>query len=375
MPGDAEQSIPPLQSYDPFPRILTQALRLSPLSLGLALFIADLIVGGWLGWRYNVFLSTSETPGLLQDLTALATEFVSIPVIAGVYLWTLPGATELFRYLYKSPVFKSETRLVEIVDKSRPLFRNRAVFYITLVLSLLYALSQVSAYMGWVPWRSASAYLELYPPMSFVRAPFWFFNFYTLLYCMFNVTVTVITLRRLFRTREIEVLPLHPDQSGGLRSISQYSIKIAYAIGAAGLVISAATVFEIQHGTLFVAFPIIVGIVAYIVFAPFFFFWPLGTAHEAMQEAKETELLRLAQEFERVYDRVKQDDIEHSQGYENDMKRLEHLKQLYEIGQEFPVWPFDTRNLRRFFAVVTTPLLPAIISVITEFITNLFKFK
>lgn len=76
---------------------------------------------------------------------------------------------------------------------------------------------------------------------------------------------------------QVGLLPLHPDGCGGLGSISQYTVKIAFAIGATGLVMSAATIYEIQHGTLQDAYPVIFGTVAYIFQAPLLFFWPLGT--------------------------------------------------------------------------------------------------
>ena len=71
-------------------------------------------------------------------------------------------------------------------------------------------------------------------------------------------------------------------------------------------VISSATIYELRQGTLLAAYPVLAGIAAYVVFAPLYFSWPLGTAHRAMREAKDDELLRLARQFDAVYDQVKQ---------------------------------------------------------------------
>jgi hypothetical protein len=365
-------SVPLVENYDPLGKFLTRTLRLSPLTFGLLLFVADVLVDGWLGWRYDVFLTSSGTPGLLQDYMALVTDFVFNPVICGLYLWVTKGTTRLFQQLHKSSVFKSNTAFINIVNESRSIFLNRKVFYVAIALSLLFALSQSAGYLGWLPWKSVGGVIDLHPSMSYARAPFWFLTVYAISYAAFNVGVTIIILRKTFRTQEIQLLPLHPDGCGGLGSMSQYSTKVALGIASIGLMLSAGTVLEIQQGTLLKAYPVMVGIVGYIVFAPLFFFWPLGTAHEAMQEAKDSEMLRLAQQFDRLYDKVKREVADQDNDYEKSIKKLEHLRKLYQIAQEFPVWPFDMRNLRRFFAVVTTPFIPAVISIVSEIARSVF---
>jgi hypothetical protein len=368
--GNADVILP-IENYDPFARFQRDDLRLSPVTFGLLVLLLDMIVDAWIGYRYNVWLSPADLvyPGLLQDFTALVVDFGSIPIIAGLYLWSTEGATRLFRHLQQSGVFQSATAISDEVDKSRPTFRSAPVFYIIAAVSVLYALSQLGAYQGWVPWESAVGYLNLAPTAAYYRTPFWLLNLYTLLFATFNVVITVITLRRLFRTLSIRILPLHPDKCGGLASISQYTVKVAYGLIPAGLVISAATVIALRTGTLSKAYPIILGIVAYLVLAPLLFFWPLGTAHTAMREAKDAQLLQLAQRFDDVYkqlDSAFQDEA----AFQFGVKKLENLKRLYGIAQEFPVWPLDIGNLRRFFVVVAAPLVPAIVSIVIDLLTS-----
>ncbi len=358
-----KKPIEPIESYDPLHRFLTRTLRFLPFTYGLFIFIADVLVDSWIGWRFNVFLSSSGTPGLLQDYTALVVDFVSNPILCGLYLWTMTGTTGLFQQLQLSSVFASESAVSDHVDQNRPVFRNRYVFYIILGASLIFSLFQLAAYNQWIPWKTVGGYLELSPSGSFARAPFWFLTFYGLAYGMFNVGVTIKVLSGLFRTKGIKVIPLHPDQCGGLGSISRYSIKIAYAIGSIGLVISAMTVYEFQQGTLLTKYPVMVAIGAYIVLAPLFFFGSLATAHDAMSEAKNTDLLGLAHRFDSIYSQLKKDAVGSDKDYENGIKQLEQSKKLYQIAEGFPVWPFDFGSLRRFFTIVTAPLLPALVSV------------
>jgi hypothetical protein len=368
---EAANVIQPIENRDPFARFLRETLRLSPVSFGLLVLFLDLVVDAWIGYRYNIWWSPADAiySGLLQDFTALVVDFGSIPIIAGLYLWSTEGATRLFRQLQQSGVFESATVISDDVNKSRPAFRSAPAFYIITAVSVLYALSQLGAYQRWVPWESAVGYLNLAPTAAYYRTPFWLLNFYTVAFATYNVVITVITLRRLFQTLSIRILPLHPDKCGGVVSISQYTVKVAYGIASAGLVISAATVFALQTGTLSKAYPIILGIVAYLVLAPLLFFWPLGTAHTAMREAKDAELLQLAQRFDDVYNQLNTASQDQT-AFEPALKKLENLKRLYGIAQEFPVWPFNIGNLRRFFAVVTAPLVPALISIVIDLLKS-----
>ncbi len=360
-----------IENYDPLARFLRRSLRLSPLSFGLWVFFLDLVVDAWLGYRYHVWLSPGAAiyPGLLQDFTALVVDFGSIPIIAGLYLWSTEGATQLFQRLQQSGVFQSPAVIPQTVEKSRPRFESKWVFYLICILSVLYAVSQLAAYENWVPWKSAGGYLNLAPVTAYYRSPFWLLNFYTFLFAIYNIVITVTALRSLFRTRGIRILPLHPDKCGGVVSISQYTLMIAYGIASAGLVISGATVFALRTDTLGQSYPIILGIVAYLILAPVLFFWPLGTVHAAMQEAKDSQLLRLAKRLNDVYVRMNSKD-QSEKDLEQDLKLHEEIRKLYDFAQGFPVWPFDINNLRRFFAVITAPLIPALISYVIDFVTT-----
>ena len=372
MDNKCADKIPPIRNYDPLADFFRENLHLKPFWFGVAVFLANVVIQLWMGIRYDLFITPpgSEHPGMLQDYTALVVNFVSVPIVAGLYLWTPIGATELFCSLLNSQVFSSEKAFLSTVDKSRPRFSKRFVFYIFLIASLLYTLSQLGAYLGWVPWDTVGGYLHIYPMLSWARAPFWFLSLYTLVFAGYNVIITVLTLRQLFINRHIRISPLHPDRCGGLSSINKYTRQIAWAIASVGLVISLAAVFEIRDGTIYTAYPVILGIVAYLLFAPVFFFWPLGTAHTAMREAKNTELQRLADRFDHSYNSLKQDINDLGKDLEPDIKKLDDIKKLYSITGDFPVWPFDGSSLRRFFGVITAPLIPALIGILIDLITD-----
>jgi hypothetical protein len=361
-----------VQNFDPLYRLLAVKLRLSPFWFGMAVFLADVLVDGYLGLRYDVFWQVGKPPGLLQDYMALVTDFIFNPITCGIYLWTTIGINTLFEQMYRSSIFSSKHEFRNILKQMSFYYQKKWIFILALVTSFLFTLSQLGGYFGKAPWKAVAGYLELNPLMSYWRAPFWFVMFYAFFFAAFNVAVTIIVLRKIFRKASIQILPLHPDGCGGLGSISRFSLRIGFAIGAIGLLLSTAVITEVMNGKLLQSTPVLIGVVAYVVFAPLFFFLPLGTAHGAMQDAREAEILSLAKQFAVTFAKVK-DSINSPEesNYSREIERLENIKKLYKVADEFPVWPFDTRSIRRFLAVVTTPLLPALITILTELVRPL----
>ena len=358
-----------INSYDPINKFLSKKINLSPLAFGMIVFFADLLVDCYLGWRYKAFLSTSTTPGLLQDYMALVTDFIFNPIICGTYLWSFVGTDKLFDELVNSNILVSKDEFTKLFKKYQHYYSSKIFTICALIAALFFSILQTTSYQGLHSWKVVGGYLNLNPTMSLFRMPFWFLTFYCLLYLTYNIGVTIIILRKLFRTAKIDLLPLHPDRCGGLGSINKYSTKVAFAIGAVGLMSSAAVLLEIQQRTLLRTPSVLIGMIAYMILAPLFFFWPLGTAHNIMRDTKEKHLLCLAKQYSDIYSVMKESLFTNSANYERDLLKLKDVKEIYNmISKDFPIWPFDMRSFRRFFAIVTAPIIPSVLSILFEVI-------
>ena len=365
----AEKSIAPISSFDPLATLLIDRLHLTPVAFGIIFLLVNVLVDAWIGFRFDVFVTNSTTPGLLQDLPALTIDLVVMPVIGGVYLWTVSSGTMLFRSLYDSQTLVDEKRFIATVDQGRALFGNRKVFYLAAGIAAFAALSELGGYLGWFPWRPVGGYIDLAPAIGFYRLPLWLINSYTLWRGALNIGITILTLRKVFQSQKVTILPKHPDGCGGLGSIGRYLVTMAYAIGVIGLMASTATYANLRTGGLADAKMLLFGLAVYLVMAPLLFFWPLGTAHRAMVNAKEKELLRLAQEIDSNYQQAKQKIHAENADYQPTIARIESLTKLYAIAQELPVWPFNVAALRRFFTIILTPLVPAVVPIAIELVS------
>jgi hypothetical protein len=123
-------------------------------TFGLALLLADLLVDAFIGWRYDVFTTAVEDkPGILQDWTALAADFGAIPILAGLYLWTIDGHNRLFSLLEKSTTFSDPQVVRHHFRQSTKYLANPAIFAIVIALGAVYAAIQVAAYHDWLPFH------------------------------------------------------------------------------------------------------------------------------------------------------------------------------------------------------------------------------
>lgn len=371
---DPYDAISKIQFYDPVGKFLRENIRFTPVTFGLFIFIMNVIVDSWIGWRYNIFIKhpfPPAPPGILQDFMAITTDAVFMPIICGLFLWAPVGTTTVFQHLLDAKILIDINKFDRIIKDQHSLFANKTPFILITITSIAFGILQLGAYLNWLPWKTVGGYIDAVPQAGFYRLPFWILMSYTLIFVAFYVGMTIATLRKLFKSSEIRILPLHPDKCGGLGAISKYTTTISIGIGTVGLLISAATLYEVLFGSLEQALPVVFGIVAYLLLAPVFFFFPLGTAHDSMRKAKDEELLGIAQKYHTAYDKLKSSS-DYSKEYEKEFENLENLKKLYEVADAFPVWPFDIHNLRRFLTIITTPVLPAIISIIESLISQYF---
>jgi hypothetical protein len=85
-----------------------------------------------------------------------------------------------------------------------------------------------------------------------------------------------------------------------------------------------------------------------------------------MAVARERELKDIGDRFDAAYKTTKSGALNLDGDFEGRLRQLEELRNLYGIVEAFPVWPFDTYNLRRFAAIVSVPLVPALVAVAAE---------
>jgi len=198
---------------------------------------------------------------------------------------------------------------------------------------------------------------------------------YFIFFSLVRIFQFISLLRYFFSQTSIDIKALHPDGCGGLKVLGAFSVRLGYVLGAVGASMVLVIYYQSylmggQLGTLIWAPSILLFVLIYSVCAPLTFFAPLGTAHRAMQKAKEKELLMVSSQFEIDYKNMMKLLPSRTNSIKKELEKIEQLKRLYKIVGDFPVWPFNYQNVLRFVISVIGPFLlavfPSVLSLIIK---------
>ena len=327
---------------------------------------------GVLAYLTGNLWGNNEIRGFLEDYNSMSSLFIGIPLVVTFYFLANKFISECMHGLRKNQVF------------GRSLDERYNNFY-----EFLSAMKQDLSSSKWM-------LVGVIPPGAFVfiagnihhrsrswlahnqvafvsMEVLWFISFWFAAVFVLRSIWAVVWINRAFQKFRIRVQPMHPDKSGGLAPLGQFSVRLGYAISAIGFIIAInqATTHYIYTGkpeaqnTLILA----LGWVLYFLVSPLAFFAPIGAAHDAMLRAKREELMFFAKQFEKEYRRLKKLIAGGSfNEVDTTIEDLEKVEYLYGIVNGFPVWPFQIQKIAQFSASV---VLPFVLTVLSTVVVNI----
>lgn len=182
-----------------------------------------------------------------------------------------------------------------------------------------------------------------------------------------TVVITIATIRivrKLDRDQKIKIIPLAPDNTGGLKPLGEISLTLFYMVIVQLLhILPTSIVFNwpIAH-QLFYFF--------YIPFAVFVFFSPLVAARRSMKIAKQQEINTIQADFYTLYkdfQEARQTGLDGLKRSEELRKLLEGVHKRYEITSKMAVWPYDFRTFFRFLSGLS---LTIVIFLLQQFLSQ-----
>ena len=365
---------------DPLLRYLVKS-NISPFILGLiyvaAFYAARLLAVG----HFDYIRTKGDVVGFIDDPAMYTNAIVGL-VIMVYYMWMPRGIVTLFARLKENGVIGPPLRTKQ--GQTRPVYGNYDDFTQTMhamfvrrwwaVIAL--AISTGGAFIFLLPTYTSNMKGTVWWADNLagaILATMWgLVGIYLVLVVLFYVVIGLYWLIQVFNHFEMNIRPLHPDRAGGLSPLGNFTLTLSYAITVLGMILVITPItrnylvegsFQFWWNT-----DIVVGLGIYAVIAPFVFFAPLSVAHNAMKEAKNELLLRIAKRFEQEYDQI-QNSLD-SYEFESDeqpfdlkrsLEHLEELQKLHETTSAFPVWPFNMQNITRFSTSFVSPIALAVI--------------
>lgn len=186
------------------------------------------------------------------------------------------------------------------------------------------------------------AFVQRHAPMTFMLLlALWFIS------CMIVEAITV--LRTIFAQQTLRLHPFDPDHVCGLGPLKQYAQRLLYFIVIVGVDLMMETETAIVRGNFASDRILHVYLGIYPVLAPLCFFWTLWYAHTAMVRER-------ARIFESMIPpSFAFDPTGGSGSMRAQLAKFKETWEWHRVMKEFPVWPFDSGNLRDVVAVAVIP--------------------
>lgn len=355
-----------LYRSDPIAYLLVEKLHCSPFSAGMGSVAISVVFSLLTALISNTLWSKPGQVGLLQDWVPWIAAILINPVVFGYYLWSFRATSDVIQNLEVSNVVKIDE--LEIEQMTSTLYQKKWRYLLSLVsavgFSVFIFFTQTHLEKSW----AGSGFL---PNLSISVATLIVVYVGSML--ILNLINNIQILHNIFRRKKLNVNPLHPDRAGGLRPLSDYSLKTAYLIGILGAWTGVVGYQIITQGSRQDYWYLGLMVLLYIFLSITCFFGPLLTAHRGMKKAKEDLLHGIARQFESDYSQIQSGLIEDAETLKKRTEKIRELRAVYTMTDEFPVWPFNVQTFRRYLLTVPAPLIAPLIGLLQKSLGVLLK--
>ncbi len=329
-----------LATRDPLAGLLFERWRLTPLRAALLGLGVELLVKALLVWHDLHSKDPSRCWTFINwgdwDLFAVNVLFslLIVPSVWAFYAWMTIAPPALLAELDRERLFSGTARDVatSVVAQNVRLLKSRLWPFLAFLVPL-------SLGTFWIMQFHEQLGASLYPQLVS-----WSLGWFM---------AGMIVFREF---PGLELRPLHPDRCGGLGPLNRYAMHFTYLIAIAACGLALLSYMSIDQHRFHLEYSLHVGILLYLVLAPYCFFATLGTAHRAMQQAKDKLVQAVADQFLVDYQAAHQVINKDVRVLKGEIEKVKLLNTLYRTTLRFPVWPFDWSHIRWFFTAVLTPV-------------------
>ncbi|MFW9263519.1 hypothetical protein [Nostoc sp. CALU 546] len=351
-------------SSEPIAYLLIEKFRLSPLPFGLVSIAISTGLALLTAWVSDTLWSKPQQVGLLQSLIPWIALIFFNPILLGYYLWSFQAINNLIQELKISNVIETDNPEEIDLIALNPYYQRWRRF-IALGSAISFSIFVFYTRFGLDKTWSGSGLLP-----NLVTTVGTFVIAYMGTVLVLNLITNIWVLHHILGKKKLNVNPLHPDRCGGLRSLSHYSLKTAYLAAVFGIWVGAVEYQFITQGSWRENWFVHFIIPLYIVLSITCFFGPLFAAHNGMEKAKVEFLHQIARQFQAAYSEIHICLTEDSETLKQRTEKIQQLRTLYTMTDEFPVWPFDVQTFRRYLVTVPTPLIPPLIGLLQKFLVK-----
>jgi hypothetical protein len=351
---------------------IKKRLNISPLTAMILLYLFFNMVLLISAIHDNIVFSTVTRVGLLNDFGWWIISTLGFNATFYTFLWLPDGIVGTISGLIQNKTIglpsshKDGKEALDIyVRKFFKSYSNPLWYIIPSITAIPLLISIVPSHRKFIIWETASSFSFWFVIFLYML---FFFLFMTLL---IRTVVAIVWFNKLFKDFDVDVRVLHPDHAGGLAPLSRFSTAIVYTIAIIAIAnvfgdISEAVVTSKAYIDVVRQLYVLTFYIIYSIFSSLVFFAPLYVAHVAMKKAKNEFITEISDQFEIEISRTQNLLGGDNTKLKNSLSKLEELQKLHIIASKFPVWPYNTGNLAKFFGAIVSPFLITFISIVIE---------
>jgi hypothetical protein len=347
--------------------IIIRRAKTKPLATTILAAIINSVINFALAAHFHTWSPTATSRGLSTDLSGLVFYSLVQPAIFGYFCWLQLSGQRLFGQLANEGVFKSETGVRKVLVTCRDRLQSKWIPWISGLLSLAFFVWQIVVYTRY---PANLAWISSHPLIVWLRSPADALVFYALIIMLYDLVVIFIALNDLLRSQLVQVRPFHPDNAGGMGAIGRFVANLSYCIAAIGIALSLAIIQEPDSIVDMSNFAAIIMFAFYLLLAPTIFFVPLWSTHLAMIAYRDRLIKETSEEFDIAFDEMRTRRSERSNRTKFLLRRIQELDEERKLLNRFPTWPFNSQNIRKFFGVALSPLMPVITSIVLDLVSK-----
>lgn len=349
-------------------RIIDRVNPISALIVYLLLYLSIIL---WAAWKYNLWFPTTTRNGLLTEPSALINDLLFQPCIVAYYFWSDHAIMDLFDSIKEA--FISENHYKRVVSQLDHRLNNKRQAYYFWAFSICFTIFAYASYSTGIRWGFQNAPLATWwsehPIIYLIASPLIIFSCYASLTLGYRFIAHNRSLADLFDTDQLKVLP--KDKDGGLGPIGKFSANLSWMIAVtAGMFLFSA--LQTPHN-FYKDVILMSGIGIYILVAPILFFAPMMSAHSAMVNYKNKQRQIVSNEWYREFEKLQQLQSKDASETRSIREKMKQLEEDISMIDKFPTFPFDINAIKKYFSIILAPLLPILISLITDLIKRLFS--
>lgn len=298
------------------------------------------------------------SPGLSHEPGAWVIFALAQPMVFAMAVWLHTAADKMITDLAKRQILQVSDDVHAALADGRKKLHSDLLYRSAWIIGFLIQSFVVLLQKG-VVGNPNPTWINVHPLVFWSRSVVAVFAYYMLAVVVFSLAIILMTLNRIMKTPNvIRVKVFHPDGAGGLGAIGQFVANLGYLTFTFGMVIvvlfeQARIVSDYGNTGWLIASLISLGV--YLIATPLFFFWPLYSTHRAMVRYKEELLREISGTINKLYHSTL--DVGAGDISKDSLNRIKQLNELREYTMEFPTWPFNIANLRKYYSLAVSPIV------------------